>query len=66
MIKNRLAINVFYEFVETNGRIPKLREFMALGYGHSHYYRVKEEYYKLEAEKLVQHAMAAETIKGKI
>lgn len=66
MIKNKLAIDVFYEFVETNGRIPKLREFMDLGYGHSHYYRVKDAYFKIEGEKLVQRVMAAETIKGKI
>lgn len=66
MIKNRLALDVFYEFVETNGRIPKVREFMDLGYSKSHYYNVKDAYFKIEGEKLVQRAMAAETIKGKI
>lgn len=52
MIRNRLAIDVFYEFVETNGRIPKLKEFMDLGYSKSHYYNVKDVYFKIEEEKL--------------
>jgi hypothetical protein len=66
MIKNRLALDVFYEFVEKNGRIPDYKEFMALGYSKAHYYNVKDAYLKIEGEKLIKQVLSNETIKGKI
>lgn len=52
MKKNELAINVFKEFVEENGRIPNYKEFMALGYCKSHYYNTKKIYLAEKEEKI--------------
>ena len=46
-----LAIQVFIDFVEREGRIPTAREFVDLGYSRSHYYKVKNDYYKLVKEE---------------
>lgn len=50
MIKNRLAIDVFYEFVKNNGKIPTYKEFMELGYSKRTYYRMRTLYYENEKE----------------
>lgn len=52
MIKNELAIDVFKRFVEDNGRMPTYKEFKALNYSISHYYRVKKIYLEEKEEKI--------------
>lgn len=69
MKHNELAINVFEQFVEENGKIPTYKEFMELGYSKSHYYNVKKFYFEQrerEAKKAINEVLRKQAIIGKI
>lgn len=66
MKKNELAINVFKEFVEDNGRMPTYKEFMELGYCKSHYYNTKKIFLEQEAKRAIEDTLRKQSIIGKI
>lgn len=66
MKKNELAINVFKEFVEENGRLPSYKEFMALGYCKSHYYNTKRIFLEQEAKRAIEDPLRKQAVVSKI
>lgn len=47
MIKGVTALTLFINFVEREGRIPTVHEFVDWGYARPHYYKVRKSYYEM-------------------
>lgn len=51
MIKNKLAIQVWREFVEEHGRKPTVKEFIDMGYSKTHYYTTRDKIKELSLQE---------------
>lgn len=51
MIKHKTAIQVYLEFVESNGRQPTKEEFIEIGYCEMTYYRTRKIYKEMLQEE---------------